>query len=805
MSIATAKQHTETATNCYHCGDPCESDKIVSDDKDFCCQGCKTVYEILSENELCNYYDLEASPGQTLKDADEKSVYDFLDNEAIKARMLDFSGDNYEKVSFSVPAIHCSSCIWLLENLDRLNEAVIDSKVDFSNKTVTVHYHSQDMNLREVAEMLDSIGYAPLINLDEDGDRKKKEATYDRQLIIKMGVAGFCFGNIMLLSFPDYLGLTGIEQNYQSFFRYLNVLLALPVVFYAGADYFVSAFRSIRQRYANIDIPIALGVSVLFLRSFYEVATGIGPGYFDSLVGLIFYLLIGKWFQNKTYRSMSFDRDYKSYFPLAVLKKEESSLTSTQVTELVKGDEIAMRNGEIIPADAILIDDEAAIDYSFITGESEAVQQKKGDYLYAGGRHTGPMTRMIVQKEVSQSYLTRLWNDDAFSKAEEGRSMIDRISKYFTLTIIGIAVLAGLYWQFTNPANTWLVFTAVLIVACPCALALVTPFTSGSVMRVLGRNKFYLKNASVVEKFSAIDSVVFDKTGTITHTTNKAVSFSGDALSDQEKALVLPVVTGSTHPLSRLIKEFLGKPEKEYLPESFTELPGKGIDATVAGVKVLLGSARFVGAEGGQEAGLTRVYLTIGSRIRGSFAIRSQYRDGIESCVQELAKDHKLAVLSGDNNNEAAALRQFFPESTAMKFNQSPESKLREIKTIQEQGHGVVMLGDGLNDAGALKQSDIGIAVTEDIAAFSPASDAILEASALSKLNQLLRFGKSSRKVIWASFVLSFLYNVVGVSLAVMGVFTPLIAAILMPLSSISVVFFTTFGVHLFAKRFKLS
>lgn len=805
MSVATAQQHTETATNCYHCGDACTSDKIVSDDKDFCCQGCKTVYEILSESELCAYYDLEESPGQTLKDSEEKSIYDFLDNQAIKARMLDFSGDNYEKVTFSVPAIHCSSCIWLLENLDRLNEGVIDSKVDFSNKTVTAHYHPEELSLREVAEMLDSIGYAPLINLDEDGDKKRKEATYDRQLIIKMGVAGFCFGNIMLLSFPDYLGLTGIEQNYQSFFRFLNVILALPVVFYAGVDYFVSAFKSVRQRYANIDIPIALGVSVLFLRSFYEVAMGIGPGYFDSLVGLIFYLLIGKWFQNKTYRSMSFDRDYKSYFPLAVLRKEDAGLVSTQVTELTKGDEIAMRNGEIIPADAILIDDEAAIDYSFITGESEAVLQKKGDYLYAGGRHSGPLARMIVQKEVSQSYLTRLWNDDAFSQEEEGRSMIDRISKYFTLTIIGIAVLAGLYWQFTNPANTWLVFTAVLIVACPCALALVTPFTSGSVMRVLGRNKFYLKNASVVEKFSAVDSVVFDKTGTITHTTNKAVSFAGDDLSEQEKALVLPVVKGSTHPLSRLIKEFLGAPETEYLPESFVELPGKGINATVAGVKVLLGSASFVGASGSQTAGLTKVYLKIGDVLRGSFQVKSQYREGIDVCVQELAKDHDLEVLSGDNNNEAGALKQFFPENTVMKFNQSPESKLREIKSVQEKGHAVVMLGDGLNDAGALKQSDIGIAVTEDIAAFSPASDAILEASALAKLNQLLRFGKSSRKVIWASFVLSFLYNVVGISLAVMGVFTPLIAAILMPLSSISVVFFTTFGVHLFAKKFKLS
>ncbi|GAB5526854.1 MAG: heavy metal translocating P-type ATPase metal-binding domain-containing protein [Roseivirga sp.] len=805
MSVIEGHKEAHTATNCYHCGDACEAEKIVSDEKDFCCQGCKTVYEILSENELCNYYDLEESPGITFKDAEEKSIYDFLDNQAIKAKMLQFSGDNYEKVTFSVPAIHCSSCIWLLENLDRLHEGVIDSKVDFSNKTVTAHYQPQELSLRQMAEMLDSIGYAPLINLNEDGEEKRKEESYDRQLIIKMGVAGFCFGNIMLLSFPDYLGLTGIEKSYQSFFRYLNVLLALPVVFYAGADYFVSAFKSIRQRYANIDIPIALGVSVLFLRSFYEVAWGIGPGYFDSLVGLIFYLLIGKWFQNKTYRSMSFDRDYKSYFPLAVLKQEEAGLVSTQVTELTKGDEIAMRNGEIIPADAILIDERAAIDYSFITGESEAVQQKKGDYLYAGGRHTGPMARMIVQKEVSQSYLTRLWNDDAFSKEDNSRSMIDRISKYFTLTIIGIAVLAGVYWQFVNPTNTWLVFTAVLIVACPCALALVTPFTSGSVMRVLGRNKFYLKNAAVVEKFSTIDSVVFDKTGTITHTTNRAVSFSGDTLSAQEKALVLPVVMGSTHPLSRLIKEFLGETEQNYLPESFTELPGKGIDATVAGVRVLLGSAKFVGEAHHAAAGLTHVYLKIGNMLRGSFQVKSQYRDGIETCVQELARDHELAVLSGDNNNEASALRKFFPETTAMKFNQSPESKLREVKTMQEQGHAVVMLGDGLNDAGALKQSDIGIAVTEDIAAFSPASDAILEASALAKLNQLLRFGKSSRKVIWASFVLSFLYNVVGISLAVMGVFTPLIAAILMPLSSISVVFFTTFGVHLFAKKFKLN
>jgi len=789
-------------TQCHHCGDSCKSGVITVEEKDFCCHGCKTVYEILSEHQLDGYYELEKSPGLSRK-GDDHTQYDFLENETIRKGLLEFASAQYEKVTFTIPAIHCSSCIWLLENLERLHEGVIDAKVDFTNKKASVHYQPELLSLRQLAELLHRIGYAPQISLDEDqGPRQKK--SYDHKLITKIGIAGFCFGNVMLLSFPDYLGLTGIEQTYQNFFRYLNALLAVPVVFYAGADYFVSAFKGLRQRYANIDVPIALGVSVLFLRSTYEVFAGIGPGYFDSLVGLIFFLLIGKWFQNKTYGSLSFDRDYKSYFPLAILKEVEGSMKPTPVAELHKGDEVAIRNNEIIPADAILTDEEASIDYSFITGESEPVIQKRGDYIYAGGRLNGAMKHMVVQKEVSQSYLTRLWNDEAFQKEEQGTSMVDRLSKYFTIVIISIAVLSAIIWQFVNPDKTWLVFTAVLIVACPCALALVTPFTTGNIMRVFGRNKFYLKNAAAVEKFSEIDTLVFDKTGTITRTDNRSLEFVGDDLSSAEQRLVQSAVAGSTHPLSRLVYEHIDETDAMIEPDLFHEVAGKGIEAVVFGTALRLGSASFVGSQQKQDPTESRVYVKIGEQQRGYYRIQSAYREGIEDCVHALSGEYKLAVLSGDNASEELALRSFFPLGALMAFEQNPEDKLQMIRKMQRDGRSVVMLGDGLNDAGALKQSDIGIAVTDDIGTFSPASDAILEAGELSRLDDLLRLGKSSKRVIRASFVLSFLYNFVGISLAVAGVFTPLMAAILMPLSSVSIVIFTTISVRFLAKKFKL-
>lgn len=798
-------QKISSKTTCYHCGDECLEEKIALEEKSFCCHGCKTVFEVLSENDLCDYYTFESTPGITQK-KEKNSLFDFLDNQDVSRQLLEYADDQQERVTLLIPNIHCSSCIWLLEHLSRLAPAIINSTTNFTQRKLTVNYKVGDFSLKDLAELLDRIGYTPVINLEQANDNKAKEKTFNKTLLVKLGIAGFCFGNVMLLSFPDYLGISALEQSYQQTFRWLNLLLSIPVVFYSGSEYFLSAFKSLKQRFANIDVPIALGITVLFLRSVYEVALGIGPGYFDSLVGLIFFLLIGKWFQNRTYDALSFERDYKSYFPLAIQTRKEGGFVSTAVQHIIKGDEVLIRNGELIPADAILIDDKVYIDYSFVTGESAEVEKAKGQYVFAGGKLSGKQARFIVQKPVSQSYLTSLWNNDAFKKEERHTKLVDHVSQYFTITIIAVSIVAAVYWQLSDPSKTWLVFCSVLIVACPCALALSTPFTTGSILRVLGRNKVYLKNADVVEKLQKIDTIVFDKTGTITNASERDLIFEGEELTLAEKQLVLAAVSSSTHPLSRFVKQYLvGVQGSDYAIESFTEYIGQGVLAVVSGVEIKLGSASFVEQEvTSKDHSASYVYLKIGNILRGRFVVHNVYRSGLQTVLRGLEERFRLAILSGDSDAERENLSKLFPEGTPMLFSQKPSDKLNAIRTMQASGQHVMMVGDGLNDAGALKQSNVGLAVSEDISTFSPACDAIMHADSFDRLTAIIDLAKRSKHVIYASFFLSLAYNIVGVSIAVMGGLTPLVAAILMPLSSISVVLLTTLFVKIISLKLKL-
>ncbi len=772
---------------CYHCGQPCEEETIIQDNKNFCCQGCKMVYEILDENNLCEYYTYTDKPGVSLRHVHEES-YAFLDESAIKRKLLLFDSINYSSVQFYVPTIHCISCIWLLENLQRLNEGVVKSEVNFGRKQVTVHFNPSLITLGGVARLMAAVGYAPSISLEE-----RSKPTNNRSLLLKLAIAGFCFGNIMLLSFPEYLGLDGSDQSLKLLFSYLNLALAVPVALYSGQDYFVNAWNSFKQKQINIDVPIAIGLAALFLRSSYDIISHTGPGYLDSLSGLVFFLLIGRWFQGKTYESLAFDRDYKSYFPLAVQKWVGRDWLPVIVYELEPGDQIWIRNQEIIPTDSVLLSEQAFIDYSFVTGEAKPVQVHKGELMYAGGRLVGSPVEMTVQKKTSQSHLTGLWNREIFQKDKESRykKIIDRAARNFTWIVMALALITAIYWYFISPTQMWLVLTSVLMVACPCALALAAPFTYGNMLRVFGKHGFYLKNADVIERLAKIDAVVFDKTGTITHGAAE-VTFVG-VLDDQELGWVRLLTASSSHPLSKLITQSITT-QSHLQVSRFMERTGKGVEGMVSGHAIRVGSATYVGFSGSNPSLLTRVFVSINNEVRGYFRIETATRPYVKEVIQSLGK-RCVALLSGDHSSEESRMRELFPAHVQLRFNQNPHDKTDFISDLQKNNQHVMMLGDGLNDSGALRQSDVGIAVTDDTGIFTPSCDGILRGDQVGNLHRFLDLSKKATLVLKIAFGISFFYNVITLGIAVTGNLSPLVAAILMPISSVSVVGFSALGV----------
>ncbi len=797
---------------CFHCGDACESKPIIHKDKAFCCHGCKTVYEILDENNLNYYYTIESNPGSK----PSEGTFGFLKNETIAKKLLEFNEQDTQVVSLLLPTIHCSSCIWILENLNKLHPGVKNAQVNFPKKKARIVFTPTEISLHDLVMLLCSIGYKPYISLD---DTTKKKKTVDRSLIYKLGVAGFAFGNIMFLSFPEYFEVDEFWlERFKYVFRWLMFLFSIPVVFYSGWGYFVSASKGIRSKILNIDVPIALGIAVLFLRSTLEIALDWGTGFFDSLAGLVFFLLLGRFFQQKTYAYLSFERDYKSYFPIAVTRLNKNDTKpkeeQVQVHDLSPGDRILIRNGELVPVDAILLHGNALIDYSFVTGEAVPVSKKAGDQIFAGGKQEMGVIELEVVSSVAQSYLTQLWSNEIFSRGKQTvfQSLTDKISKRFTVSIISIAMIAALFWLWYDSSLVLNVFTAVLIVACPCAIALASPFTLGNLLRTFGKHKLYLKNAEVIEKMADLDTLVFDKTGTLSHTHKNIIGYDGMELSKEEKQLLTSTLRSSNHPLSRSLYRLLEKNGIATL-DSFQEEVGKGVTGKMGGEQIRIGSYDYVTTPIQKNTAPKRkerkqthshntvVHVSTQKGYKGHYTFYSEYRNRMGETLHQLGKEYDIVVLSGDNDGERPQLEQLLPEKTRYYFNQKPEDKMAFIKAMQGKGKHIMMVGDGLNDAGALAQSDVGIAISENINVFSPACNGILDASRFHDLPKFLSLSKKGIAVIKYAFLFSLLYNLVGLGFAVTGNLKPVIAAILMPLSSISIVVFTTVCAQILGRK----
>ncbi|HRN49606.1 MAG TPA: HAD-IC family P-type ATPase, partial [Niabella sp.] len=415
-------------------------------------------------------------------------------------------------------------------------------------------------------------------------------------------------------------------------------------------------------------------------------------------------------------QAIAFDRDFKSFFPIAVNVLKGNKSIPTQVENLKENDVIEIYDNELIPADAILSKGRAEVDYSFVSGESLPVIKEVGEIIYAGGKQIGEKIELVVIKKVSQSYLTNLWNKDVFKEEKKESLFIHNISNYFTVIVFIISALSAAFWMWKGEYVTlWNALTTILIIACPCALLLSSTFTNGNVLRVLSKNKFYLRHPNVIEHLSHINHIVFDKTGTLTQSKKLKVRYIGQPIDNELGMIIASLLEQSTHPLSKAIYDYLNVLETISV-SNFKNVPGLGIEGWINEKHIKIGSDSFVNNTVDKKENLgSQVNIKVDGKILGVFTVQNSYRYGFAELMKNLQKNYTLSVLSGDNDAEAQNLQTILKDDTEMLFNQSPEEKLEYIEYLQNiKKKKVLMIGDGLNDAGALKQSNVGLAITED-------------------------------------------------------------------------------------------
>jgi Cu+-exporting ATPase len=766
-------KYTSISFDCAYCGDACEQKEAIQlNQKWFCCFGCATLDGVVD--------------GLADQVGEVELKYRQLDLPELFNKVVDFKNDSVYSIQISLPNIHCSSCIELLEDLPNLLDGVVRSEVNFEHKRCRVTA-KRTLDLSLLAQTLDYIGYPPQISVAQKA--REEERMNKKKALFKLAVAGFCFGNIMLFAMPHYFGMVlNNEVFFTRLFSGLSIVLSIPVLLYSGREYLTSAYKALSAGKAHLNIPIAIGMISLFGWSLYEILSGAGSGYLDSLAGLVFFLLIGKWFQSTVYDEVNYRRDLEEFIPMVVRTKAGASWEWKKLEDLETGDRIQVMGGEVVPVRAEVVNGVAEINYAFITGESDTVTVLPGKEVYAGGSQTGGTIELEIKEKPSLQQLWSTWSSGSPEKEMEDH-WTQHLSKHFTIAVLSIASLSLITWAFIDPSRAIFVFSAVLIVACPCALALSAPFTYGNVSRVFSSNGFFLKQASSVGVLSRLNHLVFDKTGTLTRSGDLRVFFTG-TLNEEEESRVQSLCLQSTHPHSRAISHQLKSDSAPLNVSDFQNIPGQGITGRVDGSALQLGSAEFVGQPEISGSG-SHVHLVMNGKYKGYFTITPQYRPRLQTVLTRLGQWVNLSVFSGDNDSAKSYLQSLYAGFHKIRFYMKPEEKSEAIQQLTSRGV-VAMVGDGMNDSSAIQQGDIGIAITETLNGFYPTSDAVLLGDSFEKLPAFVELGKYSKRVLKVSLIFSLLYNLTGLAFAVTGNLTPVIAAILMPLSSVSVVVLNT-------------
>ncbi len=810
----------DNCESCFHCGLPasgstaCHGD-VAGEQQLFCCSGCLSVCQVIHEAGLDGFYErLKKREISIAPPPDAPADIDQYDLQEVQQEFTETLANGSRQARLMVEGIHCAACVWLIEKALSGMDGIIKAEVNLVHHRLLLQWQPDQISLPAVMTRLAALGYAAIpFNLENVEGTLYKQ---NRQLLFRLGFAAFGAMNIMWISIALYAGaFSGIGAEYRQFFYWVSCAIATPVLLYSGGPILVSAWRGLRQANLSMDLPISIGALATFTYSLWQTVQGGKHVYFDTVVAFLFVILIGRYLEALARRNASsatlrlLELQPRMATRLTGNGKEER----VAVRKLIPGDQLRIKPGDKVPADGIVIEGRTHIDESMLTGESQPVHKQMGSRI-AGGTVNGenPLV-MQVQKTGSSTVLARIIHLVESAQGSKARiqQLADRIAPWFVATTLLLASLTFLYWWTQAGFDTALLAaTAVLIITCPCALGLATPMAIAVSTGFAAKNGVLVRNGEALERLSEITHVVLDKTGTLT-TGHMRVTDILPADTNHDKSRLLQLAGALerhySHPLAAAIcasVEAKGLPFPACREQQLQ--PGMGIGGNVDGQEVWVGNQRLMHANSiAISDSITEscsniesemavpVLIAANGILLGLLRIEDQLRDSAFELIASLGQGGiGITLLTGDSKSAADHLQQQLLAHTTSPIqiiaDVLPEDKANHIAVLQEQGEHVLMVGDGINDAPALAQADISIAMGSGTDVSMECSDIVLMGSDLKRIPWAIQLGKRTLKTIRQNLSLSLAYNIVLVPVAMAAWVTPVFAALAMPVSSLLVI-----------------
>ncbi|EQB35637.1 cation-transporting ATPase [Sulfurimonas hongkongensis] len=781
---------------CSHCHLEFDETVMIKDnDHYFCCNGCQGVFKLLSDEGFNGFYDktanIKLSP--PLEKFESSSSFD---SESFRDTFVKINSDGFNEVSLIIQGIHCSACVWLNEKALHKMDGVIEANINFTNNKATVVWAEDVVKLSVIIEMIRSIGYDAFAydsSVQEDYANKERRAYY-----LKMAVAVFASMNIMWIAVAQYAGyFSGITQDIKTILNIAEWILATPVLFYSGWVFFRGAYYGLKNKVVNMDLMVATGALLTYIYSIYITVTEYGEAYFDSVSMIITFVLIGKFLEVLSKKNAADTLDIIGRnIPSEIKILVGDTIVACKLENVKVGDIVVVSSGERVLLDGKIIKGQGSFDESNLTGESEPIYKNIGDTVISGTTSIDADIYFRATKDFKHSTLSNLVTllESAINKKPKIQQLANRLSEHFSSIILGFSFLTFLVWFVMGNGfeTSFMIGISVIIIACPCALALATPVATLVGLNLGAKRGILFKEAAQIETMAKVDTLVLDKTGTIT--VGKPEVVRENIFEEFDKKLLYSLVKLSKHPVASGICRYLESKDeslKEVLFDEFSQIPACGIKAKYQNKEILGGNLKLLEKH---EINMdfasdnTVFYFAIDKKIVCIYELSDKIKEDAQELIAEMQKRNiSVVMLTGDNEKSAKSVASRVGISE-LYYEQTPEDKSKFIESLHAKNRSVVMVGDGVNDILALTRSDIGIVMGSGSDIAVEIGDVVLLNDSLTSLRDAFKISKITFGLIKQNLFISLVYNAITIPLAMAGYVIPLVAAISMSLSSLLVV-----------------